>query len=101
MRTDGERLALMHRRAAKLKRRRDRTLLHAWGGTAGALAVCLLCMMVAFYHGHGLSAETASGASMLSENAGGYVLVGVLAFMSGVVITVILKHRQKSEKDKR
>ncbi len=51
-------------------------------------------MTVAFYHGHGLSVETASGASMLSENAGGYVLVGVLAFMSGVVITVILKRRR-------
>ena len=37
-----------------------------------------------------------TGASMLSESAGGYVLIAVIAFFAGVIITaVLLRSRRK------
>ena len=42
------------------------------------------------------------GAPLLYENAGGYVLVAVLAFMAGAIITaMLLKKRYKNQNDKR
>ena len=38
-----------------------------------------------------------SGAIMLFEGVGGYILLAILAFMAGVVITVILLKRKKQE----
>ena len=36
---------------------------------------------------------------MLFENAGGYVMTAVLAFMAGVIITVVLMRRRAKQKD--
>ena len=38
-----------------------------------------------------------SGAMMLFENAGAYVLVALLAFMAGVVLSVLLIRRRKRD----
>lgn len=43
-----------------------------------------------------------SGAMLLHENAGGYVLVGVIAFAAAVVITVLcIRYRERSKQDDR
>ena len=43
-------------------------------------------------------AGTYSGAMMLFENAGGYILAAIIAFMAGVLITALLiKNRNKKE----
>lgn len=40
------------------------------------------------------------GATLLSEEAGGYVLMGVLAFAAGVALTVLcIRHREKRKRD--
>ena len=67
------------------------------------LALCLLLVIGAAGAVHpGGTAGLYSGATMLFENAGGYVLVAVLAFMAGVVITaVLLRRRFKRQDDKR
>lgn len=98
MRTDQERIRALHCRVAVLARQRDLTRLRAWGGLSILLTACLLAMTAAFCHGHELAGATAAGASLLSDAAGGYVLVGVLAFMAGVIIAaVILKKRHREE----
>lgn len=41
-----------------------------------------------------------SGTMLLHENAGGYVLVGVIAFAAAVVITVLcIRYRERSKQD--
>ena len=94
MRTERERLARMHRRARELQWQKDRSLLRVWGGVSLGLFLCLLGLAGAFSAGHGLPGSVLSGSSLLSESAGGYVLIGVLAFMLGVVVTVILLRRR-------
>jgi heme O synthase-like polyprenyltransferase len=46
----------------------------------------------------GGTAGVYSGSMMLFENAGGYVLLAIGAFMAGVIITVLLKRRQEKNK---
>ncbi len=98
MRTQTERLARMHRRAKELRRRRDRSLLRVWGGVSGALLICLLALAAVFPTGHGLAGDGSAASSLLADSAGGYVLIGVLAFMLGVVITVVILRKQNRER---
>ena len=90
MRTDLERIAEVHRRAEVLIRKRDLFRLRFWGGTVLMLLFSLVAVTAACFHGHGMAADMPTGASLLSDAAGGYVLVGVLAFMAGVTVAVIL-----------
>ena len=102
MGTEQERLARMHRRAGELQRKRDLSILHLWGSVSTALFLCLLMLSAAFPAGHGLTDSTSTASSLLSDSVGGYVLIGVLAFMLGVVITVaLLRRRFKDQNDKR
>ena len=96
MRTAEERLELMHRRAAALRRRRDGRALHGWGAaTAGLFAALIGVTVLLDPAAHGLGTGGATGATLLSESTGGYVLVGVIAFMAGVTLTAALICRRK------
>ncbi len=101
MGTEQERLARMHRRAGELQRKRDLSILHLWGSVSTALFLCLLMLSAAFPAGHGLTDSTSTASSLLSDSVGGYVLIGVLAFMLGVVVTVVLKKRIHKQNGKR
>ena len=91
MRTDQERIIMMHKRAGELKRKRDRMQLCVLSISCMALLVCLTGVTMLLDGGrHGVAAGTAAATSILAESAGGYVLVGVLAFMAGVLITVLI-----------
>ncbi len=91
MRTNEERIILVHRRAEELRKERDRTLLRAWGTAAVCLFLCLMNVAADLCTGpHNLAAGTVMASSMLSDSAGGYVLTGIVAFMAGVCITVAL-----------
>ena len=96
--TSEERIASLHRRMNALQERQE-TLEErktaALGAGCGVLAVCLLALIIS--EGRPVSGGTAglySGATMLFENAGGYVAIAVAAFMIGVVITVWLLKRR-------
>ena len=70
------------------------------GGASGGLAVCLLTLFALFgQRGHGIAISGYGAASLLSENAGGYVLAAVIAFALGVIITVLM-HRHKNKADR-
>ena len=103
MRTPEERVLAVRARMDALRRARERRKTGILGMGSALLALCLLLVIGAAGAVHpGGTAGLYSGAVMLFENAGGYVLVAVLAFMAGVVITVaLLRRRFKEQNDKR
>ena len=103
MRTPEERVLALHARMDALLRARERRKTSFLGAGSALLTLCLLGALPAQAECNaGGTAGLYSGAVMLFENAGGYVLVAVLAFMAGVVITVaLLRRRFKEQNDKR
>ncbi len=96
MKTAQERIESMHWRAAQLRRRRENAALGQLGAVCGMLALCLIGMAVGMSQAHtGISPGAYTGTAMLFESAGGYVLVGVIAFMAGVALTAALIRRRK------
>lgn len=101
MRTSEERIEALHRRAGALQRRRHAVSTRRLGGATGALAVCLVALLTAFGKGgHEVAGPGYAATSLLSESAGGYVLVAVVAFAVGVVITAVLVKRRNNDDGK-
>lgn len=102
MRTEEERLTLLHKRAEFLKRRREKNILTALGGVSFGLCVCLISLMAA-WNGpthYALSGQFA-GASLLGGMIGGYVLVAVISFTVATIITVLCIRRREKRKRNR
>ena len=102
MRNAEERAAMVTSRVRALERQRK---MRETAGFA-VLSVFLLLSLVTLLGqlgggGAGTLSEGMAASSLLSENAGGYVLTAVAAFMAGVVITVTLRNKldkQRTEK---
>lgn len=102
MRTAEERLALLHKRAADLRKEKELTGLRALGGASGGLALCLLSLLAIFgQNSHGMAEIGYAATSLLSENAGGYVLTAVIAFALGVVVTLLLRRGKSRDRPNR
>ena len=98
MRTAEERIASLHKRAKELRRERDEKILVGLGSASGGL-FCLLLVLINGWAGlsHSVSSSLMTGSSMLNERVGGYVLIAVIAFISGVIIVVLIHwYRRKS-----
>ena len=87
--TSEERIASLHARMRGIRRKRERQKTAALGMACCALTVFMASMIMNDGAHQGSTAGLYSGATMLFENAGGYVLAAVAAFMAGVVITVL------------
>lgn len=74
--------------------RRRRRLLNTALYFLCAVLTAGLYLSLAGGHEHGL-VPGLYGATLLSEEAGGYVLVGVLAFAAGVVLTLLCIRQRK------
>ena len=96
------------RRVALVKQRvRDNTRRRQRHGVCGLSAACLL-LCVALMQAAGMvigqgqtAAQGIFGTMLLREDAGGYVLVGVVAFAAAVVITALcirLRRRENQNK---
>ena len=98
MMTAEERVASLHARMRK-RRQVQETRKTAFMG-AGCLAMaCGLLTLIIGSSGQSYRQEGGySGATMLFEGAGPFVLTAVIAFMAGVVISVILIRRQEKIK---
>jgi len=97
--TDREaRLNEIFRRAEAVRRKRDERVARALGGATGALALALI-VMIGGLSGRGAEIHgTALGAFLLGPEAGGYVLVALIAFALGIVLALLAqKHRQTKE----
>ena len=93
LRTDKERIALMHEKAEQLENQR---MLRRYG----SISLCLLVLLFGTIIRIDLPFQSVlnsgfTGASLLSESAGGYVLVAVLSFVAAVCITVYCLRRNK------
>lgn len=114
MRTNEERICLIHNRTKQIKREEQKMQQHLWESLC--TAACLLLVagigmwMPALIEGtRGESISYVTGAaSMIGNNeALGYILIGLLAFLLGVCLTVFLyrlrfrneRRRQEDEKD--
>ncbi len=101
MRTAQERVEALHQRAEELAgRRRENAALVRLGTACGLLLACLTALVFGTEHAHtGVSPGAYTGAAMLFESAGGYVLVAVIAFAVGAILTTaILRHRKTQGK---
>ena len=101
MRTQTERLTQMHKRADEIKRQGERRRMHLWGAVSAALTL-LFAGTIAwiFGRGHDMYAAAATASSLLSENAGGYILAALIAFMVGVVVTVLIIRIRRKRRDR-
>ena len=97
MMTNEERIQVLHARVATLQQQRERQKTGAIGATSVVLTVCLLFMVFNGGIHPGGTVGLYSGATMLFEGAGPYVLLAVVAFMAGVIVTVALIRSRKKE----
>ena len=93
------RVAMVVRRVNVLHRKRENRL------TAMLAALCLMLTasptgVIGVFGGRGQGRVAGLyGTTMLFEDAGGYVLVGVIAFIAAVVITVLcIRYRERRKK---
>ena len=99
MRTNEERAVLIHQRTAEIKRERQKKKQRAWDMTCIAACLILIVGIGSFLPDWvvgipGGEVHHASGAASLvgSHAALGYILMGLMAFLLGVFVTVLL-HR--------
>ena len=108
MRSTEARIIEMHSRAERIRkaraRRRYRAVRAAASAVCAALAIALALLVSRFDVGAGLSDLTASGMASIFTRGGalGYVLVAVLAFCLGALLTVFCTRlkRRMDEKER-
>lgn len=102
MRNAEERLMRMHERAADLKRSRDKTVIRIMGTVSAVLMICLVVLIQQLQSMQsGIMTGQNTGSSMLDESTGGYVMIAVIAFTIGAVITaLIFRYRNKDDNDR-
>ena len=89
MKSYEQRIMLMHKRAEGIQRHKDKMMITISGICSAAMLIFLICF-ISLMDGslHTVSETGFSGNSMLADSAGGYVLVGVIAFIVAVVFTL-------------
>lgn len=89
MKTYEQRIMLMHLRAEKIQKKKD-VIGMAVSGISSVLILVFLIGFISLADGslHAVGEAGFSGNSMLADSAGGYVLVGVIAFIVAVVFTL-------------
>ena len=109
MRTNKERAVLIHQRTAEIKRERQKKKQRAWDMTCIAACLILIVGIGSFLPDWvvgipGGEVHHASGAASLvgSHAALGYILMGLMAFLLGVCVTVLLyRLRRRNEREQR
>ncbi len=94
-----ERIRRVKERAGALQARREKRSLRMLSALCLLLSFALLQTFIGVTGSlRGGSVQEMLGATLMFEDAGAYVLVGVLSFTVAVVITILcLRHRYKKE----
>ena len=103
MRNTEEKLLRMHERATELQEKRDRTVTRIMGSVSAVLMACLVVLIQQLQDMQsGIMAGQNTGSSMLGESTGGYVMIAVIAFTIGAIITaLIFRYRNRDDDQKR
>jgi len=90
MRTNEQRIELMHKRAKDCIQKNEKRNAFI-SGSLSVMFLGLLTIMIQMTEGNHIFSTNNdfSGNSMLSGNAGGYVLVAVIAFVLAVAVTFV------------
>lgn len=100
MMTGEERLSELHRRMKGLRKKRQSRMINAMGMVSTALFACLFIMIQCLGVGQfGMTSNLYSGSSLLYEEAGGYVLTAIVAFVVGTIVTVICVRKHNRDKE--
>jgi len=88
------------RRAEAVRRRQEENRARLLGGAAAALALALI-VLIGGFAGRGTEIRgTALGAFLLGPEAGGYVLVALIAFALGIAAALLAqKHRHIKQRE--
>ena len=103
MSTTEETIARVHSRAGEMHRNRLKRRLRVEGAITAALGACMIAMVLLVGTTSGpfvgsVTTDTGfAGASMLDASVGGYVIVGVLAFLFGVALTMLIRTHHKKK----
>ena len=109
MRTNEERAVLIHQRTAEIKRERQKKKQRAWDMTCIAACLILIVGIGSFLPDWvvgipgGEVHHTSGAASRVGSHAAlGYSLMGLMAFLLGVCVTVLLyRLRRRNEREQR
>jgi len=97
MRTSEERIEQLHRRADALQKQKARRQLYGLGSMSVFFAVLLTAIIVQSDKlSHSITEGQLTGSSLLGDGAGGYVLIAVIAFFVGVILTAILIKKKRT-----
>ena len=98
MRTNEEMLQAVHQRVQAIEQRKISVKTVATGSACSVLAVLLLFLFISFGGGqHRILSSNYSGASLLADDVGGYILVALVAFLAGAGIVAFLRARRKKQ----
>lgn len=99
MHDTAERIRLIRQRADELRQKKDKRSQRLLLIFCLALSLALVQAFASVTRGRrGSSVQEMLGATLMFEDAGAYVLVGLLSFTVAVVITILcLRHRNKKE----
>ena len=108
MRTDAERTELILRRTTQLRRQEQKARQRRWV-ELGSVAACLALVIFLGAKMPGwiggpvkVTVSPLGTASVLSENgADGYILVGLLSFLLGCCVTILLYRLRRHEQEQK
>ena len=95
-----ERVRRAKRAARQLARRQEQKAMRRLGTLCIVLALALTGVLTHFAGSIPGTVQGTYGATLLADSAGGYVLVGVAAFVAAVVLTVVCMRLHEQEKRK-
>lgn len=98
MHDTAERLRRAKQAARQLTQRREQRALRRLGALCAVLGLMLTGALAYVTGGTPGAVQGAYGATLLTDQAGGYVLVGVVSFAAAVVLTVVRMRLHAREK---
>ena len=99
MRTNEERIALMHQRHDLLKKERAIRTMQFYAGAAAFACVMILAVLISRFTGDDVGHEFFFGmnASMFSQlKELGYIIIAIISFVCGISVTIFCFYLKRS-----
>lgn len=98
--TTEEALEEIRKRKEKITEKRNRRMMAGMTAAAAVLTAALVAL-IGLFSGEGMTySDSVYGSFLLSREAGGYVLAAVIAFVLGVVVTLLCLKWKKLRREK-